>query len=152
MPLHRGWPTVAGPSIVNLWNEAAVPDMDEQEPRNGRPMLGVLSVFALAADLIVLLLLAYLTTVVRGNFEEISLDFGTTASALTGTLLLVPNGAYLSFLTAVGILLVIKEVTITNQSVKLGLNIVVGMAMLAFAALFYLALLTFVFNLTQSFL
>ena len=53
----------------------------------------------------------------------------------------MPGKVYTLSVICLAIILSVKELTISNQSLKLGINIVAGVALITFAVLFHFSLL-----------
>jgi hypothetical protein len=115
--------------------------MNESDLRISRRVSLVLSIIMLAIDLSLLGLIAWQTLDTRERFIEIFTNMGAKIPVLTSILLSVPGKVYLVVATSLAIFLVVKEYTITNLSIKLGINMVAGIVLLLFAALFHLSLL-----------
>jgi hypothetical protein len=124
--------------------------MNEQEskPLNVVPLVASLAL--LASDVVLLLVIIWITTDVRDRFEKIFSDFEAQLPVLTKMFLSVPGSVYVVMAASFGIFLLVKELTISNQSVKLGINLVAGVVLLAFAALFPLTMLLPWMTLIQS--
>jgi hypothetical protein len=115
--------------------------MNPQETRTSNTVSAVLSFIMLVIDLFLLGLIAWQTLIFREEFQDIFNKFGVQLPAFTSLLLSVPGKVYLAVATCLAICLLVKELTIANQSIKLGINMVAGVALLVFAALFHLSLL-----------
>jgi hypothetical protein len=62
----------------------------------------------------------------------------------------VPAKVYAVTAACLGILLIVKETTIANQSIKLGINILASVVLLVFAVLFHMSLLMPWMSLVQN--
>ena len=124
--------------------------MQESESRNPAVALHVLSLLALAADMGLLVAVGYLTLYVQPNTLKVFADFDAELPAMTQLVISIPTVAYLAGLLAVAAVLVLKEILVRHAAVKLAANLVVGLAMLAFGALVFLALVVPLAALHQS--
>jgi hypothetical protein len=115
--------------------------MNEQESRSSSAATHTLSILMLSLDIFLLGIIVWITTLVRCRFEAIFHDFGAQLPIITTLLLFVPGKVYAMTATCFGFLLLVKEYTISKQSLKLAINLVAGVALLAFTALFPLAML-----------
>jgi hypothetical protein len=115
--------------------------MNDQESRTSKTVSLVLSLVTVTIDMFLLGLILWQTTFFRPRFQGIFKDFDVQLPAYTALLLSIPGKVYVVTAACIGIILMVKEITISNQSIKLGINMVSGVALLAFAVLFHLALL-----------
>jgi hypothetical protein len=115
--------------------------MNEQDIRTSDSAPYVLSLFVLLLDTILLGAIVWITTIVRWRFEAIFTDFGVNLPIVTMLILSVPGKVYAMLTAGLAIILLAKELMIVDARRKLRINIVAGVALLAFAALFSLAML-----------
>lgn len=99
-----------------------------------------MSIFILVIDLVGLALLALLAQHMLPGFLKIFEDFDAELPALTQCLLSVPRSWYVGAFAGIGVLLLLKEIVIRNAGVKSVLNLLAGLALLAFAAVAVVAL------------
>ena len=93
-----------------------------------------MSIFILVIDLVGLALLGLLAQHIIPDFLKIFEEFETELPVLTQWLVSVPPTWYVGTFAGIGVLLVLKEIVIRNAVVKSTLNLVAGLALLAFAA------------------
>lgn len=125
--------------------------MKEQNSPYGGLGMWFFALGSLLTDFLLLGFVAYLAVFVRWDFQQVFHDLGVELPTVTLAFLSVPNGAYITMLISIGILLAAKEVALASRPLKISLNIAVGVALLAFAALLYLALLMPTLGLERSF-
>jgi len=124
--------------------------MKEQNSVYGGMGMWFFALGSLLTDFLLLGFVAYLALFVRWDFQQVFQDLGVQLPALTIAFLSVPNGAFITILISMGILLAAKEVVLASRPLKVSLNVAVGVALLAFAAVLYLALLMPTLGLVQS--
>ena len=113
------------------------------QPKKSKPASAgssVLSVFILVIDLVGLALLGLLARFTLPRFMKILEEFEVELPVLTQWVLSVPPTWYVGAFAGIGVLLVLKEIVIRNAAFKSGLNLLAGLALLAFAAVAVVAL------------
>lgn len=101
----------------------------------------LLSVSAWVVNLALLGLIAYLTTVIRGDFEKLLLELNATLPALSAALLALSPGLCLAAVCILAGLLTLMEIVFAAPAVRLSAHIIMAMMLLIFITLYYLALL-----------
>jgi hypothetical protein len=101
----------------------------------------ILSFVMLFIELFLLGLIIWQTTYLASQFLRIFDNFGVELPVLTVMLLSLPGKVYGTIAITLGLLLLAKEWTITSQAVKMWINLLGGVGLLAFAVLFHLSLL-----------
>lgn len=124
--------------------------MEPQDTNSRSGVAGVASVIVLAVDIVVLGVLALGMTCGRARSAEMFREFDVDLPAMTQVLLSVPTGVSVLVLVGAATLLVIKEGVIQKASVRLTLNLLAGLGLLALAALLVVALFLPLFTLTQQ--
>ena len=126
--------------------------MEKQTETNWADMvMALLSVAAMLIDFCLLLVVGYVTTVLRASFAEIFEDFGAELPSMTVALLAVPNWLFLGTFTTLAIVLIIKEIALRRLAlVSLCLNVVVGLGLLAAGFMTYLTLSLPMWSLIQA--
>jgi hypothetical protein len=79
--------------------------------------------------------------VTRTNYARIFADFDTTLPVVTTWILAVPGSIVVSFALGFGLVLLLKEFTIRIAAFALSVNVAIGMLLLTFVTIFYLAML-----------
>lgn len=124
--------------------------MKEQNSPYGGLGMWFFALGSLLTDFLLLGFVGYLAVVVRWDFQRVFQDLGVELPAPTAAFLAVPDGAFITLLVSIGILLAAKEVALASRPFKVSLNIAVGVALLAFATVLYLSLLIPTIGLVQS--
>jgi len=124
--------------------------MQQDEGRGAGIAMHVFSGLALMVDLVLLVMAGYLTTFVRPNFVKVLQDFDTELPVLTQWMISVPGMVFVGVFFGITALLVLKEIVVEQAAVKLGANLAAGLAVLAFAAIFYLSLFLPLSSLVQQ--
>jgi len=124
--------------------------MEPQDTSSRSGVAGIASVIVLAVDIVVLGVLALGMTCGRAKSAEMFREFDVDLPAMTQLLLSVPTGVSVLVLVGATALLVIKEGVVRKVSVRLTLNLLAGLGILAFAALLVVALFLPLFTLTQQ--
>ncbi|MFC1597509.1 hypothetical protein ACFL5Q_06190 [Planctomycetota bacterium] len=120
----------------------------ETSPRFGGA--GVVSVGILAVDVVTLAVLGLCMTYARARIGAMFEEFGVELPAMTQLLLSVPTGVVVLVLVGAGALLVAKEGMVRKASVRLTLNLLAALGLLAFAALVVVALFLPLMSLMHS--
>jgi hypothetical protein len=114
--------------------------VQESESRGTATALQVFSLLALVADLGLLAAVGYQTLYVRPSLMKIFEDFDSELPVMTVWAISIPGVVYAAALVGVAALLIFKEIIVEQPAVRLVANLVAGLLLLAFGALFYLAL------------
>jgi hypothetical protein len=115
--------------------------MNELESQLSNKLPRVLCFVTLTIDMFLLGLILWQTTVFRQSFQGFFSDFGVELPYFTAMLLSVPGKVYVVAVACLSMILMAKEITISDTSSKLIINLSVGVALLIFAVLFHFALL-----------
>ena len=115
--------------------------MQQDQACSSSVAMHVASAVALLIDLVLLAMAGYLATCVRPNFVKLIEDFDAELPAITLLTISVPGILLVAVFLGIAAFLALKEILVPYAAVKLGVNLVAGLAVLAFAAVFYLSLL-----------